>query len=176
MTILQLSKVVPKQKIMVTICPSNWGGIRSWRKKTKRNLQLSYPLNHLFLDRRVYQSVQSSNQLLVFSHIEQERSEYSQAFMIVCSLMTMSVVSALGRETLDAIAVASVSRMILIAQEVSNLLTSLALHYLSCRSPTWLPLTNPSSHNSSAASTTISNPSKTLLFSTCPRKSRLTAS
>lgn len=33
--------------------------------------------------------------------------------MIVCSLMTISVVSALGRETREAMAVASVSRMIL---------------------------------------------------------------
>lgn len=36
-----------------------------------------------------------------------------QAFMMVCSLMTISLVSALGRETRDAIAVPSVSRMIL---------------------------------------------------------------
>jgi hypothetical protein len=36
--------------------------------------------------------------------------------MIVCSLMTMSVVSAFGRDTREAMAVASVSRMILISR------------------------------------------------------------
>jgi hypothetical protein len=42
-----------------------------------------------------------------------KRTRYLQAFMMVCSLMTMSLASALGLDTLDAIAVPSVSRMIL---------------------------------------------------------------
>ena len=41
------------------------------------------------------------------------RAQDSHALMMVCSLMTISVVSAFGRDTRAAMAAASVSRMIL---------------------------------------------------------------
>lgn len=47
-----------------------------------------------------------------------------QASRTVCSLITISVVSALGLETLDAIAAASVSRMILSSAPVLLALVS----------------------------------------------------
>lgn len=57
---------------------------------------------------------------------ERERRSYKerrvenkdlQAFMMVCSLMIMSVVSVRGRDTRDAMAAPSVSRMILSCQQ-----------------------------------------------------------
>jgi len=77
-----------------------------------------------------------------------------QALRTVSSLMTISVVSALGLETLAAIAAASVSRMILDYQQGH------------IEDKDKAKRTYPSSTVSSAANKTKSNPSNTFLLST----------
>jgi hypothetical protein len=87
------------------------------------HLELSDTLQSLFLETRVCRQQKIVRQL----HPQElcafwrprdkwsrwNGSKYSQALSKVCSLMTISDVSALGRDTRPAMAAASVSRMIL---------------------------------------------------------------